>query len=137
MGSTKGGCLCGGVTYEVSGEPMFAVHCACENCQKGTGGGHSSIAAFPDASLKASGKLTSHAARGDSGQETTYQFCPKCGSRLFIRVATLPNTVLVALGTMEAAANIKPSMFIYGKRRRAWYHVDPAVPIFPEMPPRS
>jgi hypothetical protein len=53
-----------------------------------------------------------------------------------IGAAMMPNAMMVMLGTMEAAANFKPSMFIYGKRR-AWDHVDPAVPIFPEMPPRS
>jgi hypothetical protein len=127
--------MCGAVTYEVSGEPMFAGHCACENCQKATGSGHSSIAAFPEVSLKTRGELTSYAAKGDSGQATTYQFCPKCGSRLFIRVATLPDAVLITLGTMEPAATVKPSMFLYGKRRRAWDHVDPTVPVFPEMPP--
>jgi hypothetical protein len=38
---------------------------------------------------------------------------------------------------MEAGADIQPSMFIYGKRRRAWDHVDPAIPVFQEMPPRN
>jgi hypothetical protein len=137
MAAIKGGCMCGAVTYEVSGEPIFVGHCACENCQKATGGGHSSIAAFPEASLNAHGQLTSHTAKGDSGQATTYQFCPKCGSRLFIRPAVIPNAVLITLGTMETAANLMPSMLIYGKRRRAWDHVDPALPIFPEMPPRN
>src|SRR4029077_567186 len=107
MTAIKGGCMCGAVTYEVSGEPMFAGHCACENCQKATGSGHSSIAAFPEVSLKTRGELTSYAAKGDSGQATTYQFCPKCGSRLFIRVATLPDAVLITLGTMEPAATVK------------------------------
>src|ERR1017187_3183572 len=87
MAAIKGGCMCGAVTYEVSGDPMFVGHCACENCQKATGAGHSSIAAFPEPSLKARGELASFAAKGDSGQATTYQFCPKCGSRLFIRAA--------------------------------------------------
>jgi hypothetical protein len=137
MAAIKGGCLCGAVTYEVSGEPIFSGHCACENCQKTTGSGHSSIAAFPEASLKAHGEMTSYSAKGDSGQASTYQFCPKCGSRMFTRVAVMPNVVMITLGSMEAAAHFKPSMFIYGKRRRAWDHVDPAIPVFPEMPPRN
>jgi hypothetical protein len=134
MVAIKGGCMCGAVTYDVSGEPIFVGHCACENCQKTTGGGHSSIAAFPEAALKARGELTSFAAQGDSGQRVTYQFCPKCGSRLFSRAAMMENVVMISLGTMEAGADLQPSMMIYGKRRRAWDHVDPSVPVFPEMP---
>ena len=134
MAAIKGGCMCGGVIYEVSGEPIFVSHCACENCQKATGGGHGSHAAFHERSLKADGDLTSFAAKGDSGQNTTYQFCPKCGSSLFLRSAILPNVVVVTLGTMEAATDLKPSMMVYGKRRRAWDYVDPALPVFQEMP---
>ena len=134
MAAIKGGCLCGAVTYEVSGDPMFVGHCACENCQKASGTGHSSVAAFPEPQVKAHGELTSFNAKGDSGQPTTYQFCPKCGSRLFTRAAMMPNVVMVMLGTMEAGADLTPSMFIYGKRRRAWDAVDPAVPVFEGMP---
>ena len=134
MATIKGGCLCGAVTYEISGEPMFVGHCACENCQKATGGGHSSIAAFPEPAVTAQGALTSFEGKGDSGQPTTYQFCPKCGSRLFTRASVMPGVVMVTLGTMEAGADLQPSMLIYGKRRRAWDHVDPAIAVFEGMP---
>jgi hypothetical protein len=130
----KGGCLCGAVTYEVSGDPMFVGHCACENCQKSTGTGHSSIAAFPEAQVTVHGEVTSYVGKGDSGQATTSQFCPKCGSRLFTRPAVMPGAVLVSLGTMEADAALEPSMMIYGKRRRAWDHVPPGLALFEGMP---
>ncbi len=75
MAAIKGGCMCGAVSYEVSGTPIFVAHCACENCQKATGSGHNTVAAFQETALKASGDLTSFAAKGDSGKNTTYQFC--------------------------------------------------------------
>jgi len=134
MATIKGGCLCGAVTYEISGDPMFVGHCACENCQKTTGGGHSSVAAFADPAVTVHGELTSFVAQGDSGQPNTYQFCPKCGSRLFSRPAAMPGAVLVTLGTMEGGGDLQPSMLIYGKRRRAWDHVDPAIGVFEGMP---
>jgi hypothetical protein len=130
----KGGCLCGAVTYEISGDPMFVGHCACENCQKSTGGGHSTIAAFPEPQVTAHGERTTFAAKGDSGHPTTYEFCPKCGSRLFSRAAMMPGVVMVTLGTMEADAALEPSMMIYGKRRRAWDHVPPGLALFEGMP---
>jgi hypothetical protein len=134
MATIGGGCLCGAVTYEVEGEPMFVGHCACENCQKATGGGHSTIAAFPEPQVTIHGETTSYQGKGDSGQPTTYQFCPKCGSRLFTRASMMPGVVMVTLGTMDAAAGLEPSMMIYGKRRRAWDHVAPDVPVFEAMP---
>jgi hypothetical protein len=35
---------------------------------------------------------------------------------------------------METGADLQPSMLIYGKRRRAWDHVDPAIGVFEGMP---
>jgi hypothetical protein len=130
----KGGCLCGAVTYEVVGDAMFVGHCACENCQKSTGTGHSSVAAFPEQAVTSAGETTAYAGTGDSGQPTTYQFCPKCGSRLFTRAAAMPGAVMVTLGTMDPSADLAPSMLIYGKRRRTWDYVDPSVPVFEGMP---
>ena len=130
----KGGCLCGAVSYEISGDPMFVGHCACQNCQKATGGGHSSIAAYPESQVQSRGAVSSYAGKGDSGQATNYQFCPTCGSRLFTRAAMMPGVVMVTLGTMEAGSEPEPTVFIYGKRRRAWDAVDPATPVFEGMP---
>lgn len=134
MATINGGCLCGAVTYEINGEPIFVGHCACENCQKTSGGGHSSVAAFSKSALKASGAVTSYEGKGNSGQATTHQFCPKCGSRLFTRPAVMPGSVIVTLGTMEPSTDLQPSMLIYGKRRRAWDYVDPSIPVFEGMP---
>ena len=132
--SIKGACLCGAVTYEVTGEPMFVGHCACQNCQRATGGGHSSVAAFPEPQFSSSGDTTSYAGKGDSGQPTNYEFCPKCGSRLFTRAAMMPGVVMVTLGTLEADSPLTPQMLIYGKRRRVWDHVPEGVAVFEGMP---
>jgi hypothetical protein len=134
MATIKGGCLCGAVTYEAQGDPMFVGHCACENCQKATGGGHSTIAAYPDPQVVIRGETTSYQGKGDSGQPTTYQFCPKCGSRLFTRATVMPGVVMIAVGTTDADAALEPSMLIYGKRRRAWDAVPAGMPVFEGMP---
>jgi hypothetical protein len=134
MATIKGGCLCGAVTYEVQGDPMFVGHCACENCQKTTGGGHSSVAAYPEPQVSIHGDPTSYQGKGDSGQPTISQFCPTCGSRLFTRAAVMPGVVMVSLGTMDANADLEPSMMIYGKRRRSWDHVPSGLQVFEGMP---
>ena len=134
MATIKGGCLCGAVTYEVTGDPMFVGHCACENCQKTTGTGHSSVAAYPDAQITIHGATTAYEGKGDSGQPTTYRFCTVCGSRLFTNASVMPGVTMVTLGTMEAGAEIQPSMMIYGKRRRAWDAVPAGLQVFEGMP---
>lgn len=134
MATIKGGCLCGAVTYEIEGDPMFVGHCACENCQKATGGGHSTIAAFPEAQVKMRGETTAYQGKGDSGQPTTYRFCPKCGSRLATQASVMPGVIMMTLGTMEPDADLQPSMLIYDKRRRSWDYVPPDFQVFEGMP---
>jgi hypothetical protein len=134
MSAIKGGCLCGAVSYEVTGEPMFVGHCACANCQKMTGTGHNSIAAYPDPQFSLHGQVKDYVGLGDSGMATTQSFCPTCGSRLYSRASMMPGVTMVTLGTLDPAADLTPSMMIYGKSRRAWDHVDPSMPVFEAMP---
>ncbi|CAI6333168.1 unnamed protein product [Periconia digitata] len=37
MAVYKGSCLCGAITYTLTGEPVTTVLCHCRNCQKSSG----------------------------------------------------------------------------------------------------
>ena len=39
----EGGCLCGAIRYRLSGPTLFVSQCACRDCQKATGTGHTTI----------------------------------------------------------------------------------------------
>ena len=43
-----GSCLCGEVTYEISGKVGDIVHCHCQTCRKAHGAAFSSVAAVDD-----------------------------------------------------------------------------------------
>lgn len=43
-----GGCACGAVRFEISGEPMVQADCQCRDCQRKSGTGHGSYLTFPD-----------------------------------------------------------------------------------------
>jgi hypothetical protein len=40
--SYSGGCACGAIRYEISGEPMVMSDCQCRDCQRKSGTGHGS-----------------------------------------------------------------------------------------------
>ena len=44
-----GGCACGAIRYEISGEPLVQFDCQCRDCQRMSGTGHGSYLAFPRA----------------------------------------------------------------------------------------
>jgi hypothetical protein len=41
-----GRCLCGAITYSISGEPLGMGQCHCKDCQRASGTGHMSLARF-------------------------------------------------------------------------------------------
>ncbi len=73
MTKFTGGCQCGAIRFEASGDPLFAGHCSCRDCQMASGTGHSTIAAFPESALKVTGVTTKYTSAGGSGQPVTPQ----------------------------------------------------------------
>src|SRR5690606_25346164 len=62
-----GGCACGAIRYEVSGEPIVMVDCQCRQCQRSSGGGHTSNMTFSGAEVKLSGEASRFEATGEGG----------------------------------------------------------------------
>lgn len=130
-----GGCLCGAVRYEVSGDPVVAAHCHCEDCRKTTGAGHATIAAFPGAAVKITGKLKAFRIKADSGMMVSRSFCPECGSWISGAPESAPGVVFITVATLDNPEALAPQMRFYDKRRISWDAVDPALPAFETVPP--
>ena len=104
-----GGCLCGGVRYEVSGEPFKAGLCHCADCRKVTGSDFLAYADWRPEQFRSTGTAATYQGRS---------FCPTCGSRLFSLSETQAE---VYLGTLDDAPNgIRPEMELWVKRREHW-----------------
>jgi hypothetical protein len=87
-----GGCACGAIRYEISGEPMVMNDCQCRDCQRKSGTGHGSYLTFPDKrSVKLEGEATHWDIVGDSGNGKTRAFCPTCGSPVYLTFAAMPD----------------------------------------------
>ena len=131
----KGGCQCGAVRYEISGEPRVVGHCHCIDCQKANGAGHVTHALFQQDEIKIEGKTAEYASRADSGATVTRSFCSVCGGRLFGRSTSMPGMVTVQVGSMDDPNIVEPSMAVYARTRPHWDHMDATMPSFEAMPP--
>ena len=104
-----GGCLCGGVRFEVSAPPLRASYCHCTRCQRRTGTG-SSVQAFI---APGSFRLVEGAALvgcfdpGDGGFLKC--FCTSCGSALWSRHPDDPERMSVRLGAFDEDPGLRPS----------------------------
>ena len=116
----SGGCLCGAVHYEIDGDPVFAGHCHCRDCQKATGTGHVSVMGLPRDAVKVTGETRAFTVTGESGQPYTRHFCPTCGSLVFGVSPGRPGMINVTAGSLDDASAFEPQFSIYTRSRPAW-----------------
>jgi len=132
----SGGCACGAIRYEISGEPVFMNDCQCGTCQKKSGTGHGSYLTFPGRkSVKLNGEATHWDVAGDSGNVKTHSFCATCGSPVYLTFASMPDLFTVHAASLDDPARYKPQAVTYTMRGYAWDHLDPALAKFDKMPP--
>ena len=130
----SGGCLCGAVRYEIDGDPIFAGHCHCRDCQKSTGAGHGSVTGFPASAVKLTGELRTYTSQGDSGQPISRSFCPVCGSTIHSSPSVMPGVLNMTAGTLDDPTLYQPQAVIYTRSRPHWDRIDSGLPEFEGMP---
>ncbi len=133
-----GGCLCGGVRYEISEPLLSAGYCHCTRCQRRTG-----AAASPQA------RVAPGSFRIVSGEELVREwdpgeggflkgFCSTCGSALWGRSPVDPELMGVRLGTFDDDPGIRPSHRSFVAYAAVWEPIpDDRLPRSDEGRPRS
>jgi hypothetical protein len=130
----KGGCLCGGVRYEISGKVESAANCHCSMCRKQTGSAFFSALPVATNNLRwTQGKdLITHYASSAEGERL---FCKKCGSTLGGGSSDpKADTFYLAMGTLDGDPGIKPSAHIFVGSKAPWYEITDKLPQFKEFP---
>jgi hypothetical protein len=130
----KGSCLCGGVKYEVTGEPKRFYHCHCSRCRKVTGTGHASNLFLQPAALSwLGGEELVRTFKVPEAKRFSNSFCASCGSRL-PRQAKDSDMVMIPAGSLDEGAPIKPQARIFSGSRASW-SCEGDMPSYPEFPP--
>ena len=132
----SGGCACGDIRYDISGEPIFMNDCQCRDCQQTSGTGHGSYLTF--ASRKAvtlKGEATHWDMVADSGNVKTRSFCPACGSPVYLTFAAMPELFTIHAASLDDPGRYKPQVVTYVVCGHAWDQVSQALPKFDKMPP--
>jgi hypothetical protein len=130
-----GGCACGTIRFEITGEPLFQNDCQCRDCQQMSGTGHGSYLTFLRKDVKQSGEAKPWNLVGDSGKVKTRAFCPACGSPVSMTFSAAPEVFTVHAASLDDPGRYKPQVVTYALRGHAWDVLDPALPRFDRMPP--
>ncbi|HWH85345.1 MAG TPA: GFA family protein [Pseudomonas sp.] len=108
MNAFSGGCLCGAVRFQITGEPYRVGLCHCLDCRKFHGALFHASAIFPEDAVTIRGTTHEYAGR---------HFCPRCGSSVFNRSG---DEVEVNLGALDAPDQLKPTYESWTVRRESW-----------------
>ena len=124
---TRGGCLCGGVRYEIEGPLRDIVACHCSQCRKTTGHFLPATNA-PRSAVRLIASETLCWYRSSDIAERG--FCGRCGGNLFWRQLP-PNTetISISAGTLDGpVTGLRIREHIYVADKLDYYELDDGVP---------
>ncbi|MCM2568990.1 GFA family protein [Janthinobacterium kumbetense] len=123
-----GGCLCGAVRFEVTGEGSNPHSCSCRNCQQHTGAPTVAWMEFARDQVRWTGSAGAPATYRSS-EYSSRAFCAACGSS----IGAIDNAPTVALlvGSFDdpARAAFAPDYHAFDDVRPLWWHFDPAAAV--------
>ncbi|MBJ7537341.1 GFA family protein [Marinomonas transparens] len=123
----QGSCLCGEITFAVSGIDERAAQCHCTMCRKFHG-----AAAAPLVSVKQIHWLSGDDVRKDyvADNGTTRTFCSACGSSLGFRCKVETAPMEIAIGTLDDEVPVTIDAHIYVDNKANWDHIADGLPQF-------
>jgi hypothetical protein len=129
-----GGCLCGGVRFELTEPPAAASYCHCTRCQRRTGTAASAQVRIVPGSLRVlEGDALVRSYQPPDGFAKS--FCSVCGSALW-SVDPEGNVSGVRLGAFDGDPGIRPSYRQYVAYAAVWEPLpDDGLERFPERRP--
>jgi hypothetical protein len=132
--ASRGSCLCGGVTFELTAPFIRISMCHCTTCKAISGGVGT-----------ATGRVPTSAVRVLTGRElvTTYQpdeglaksFCSLCGSNLFGSGWPDSEMTGIRLSALDEQADLTPEMHIWVRSVAPWETLpDDGLPRYDQAP---
>lgn len=119
--SAQGSCLCGAVTYSVTGPMRPVVGCHCTQCRKATGHYVAATSASRE-TVTVTGPLRWY----QSSDFARRGFCDTCGSQLFWD-GPGPNLSIMA-GSLESPTGLTLQGHIFTQTKGDYYTLDDGLP---------
>ena len=125
--TVTGGCMCGAVRYETSGEPFSVIHCHCHSCRKHNGGPVVTLAGFTAGQVSFSGadrKIY------ESSPGVGRAFCGNCGTPLTWERdgGELGPIVEFHISTFDDPDILVPSGHAFDPERISWFDIADNLP---------
>lgn len=132
--TTTGGCMCGAVRYEATGEPLVVAHCHCSSCRRHTGAPVVTFVAFE-----------AHQVQYPKGKRKIYNsspgvgraFCGECGTPLTwegkSRLFAGKFITEFHISTLDDPLAFVPDRHWFDCERIAWFDTTDKLPRYREL----
>ena len=122
-------CACGAIGVHAAGRVLSMLLCACEDCQKATGTGHSAAVMMRATDVSITGTPGRFETRANSGATYARHFCAACGTPIHGRSSRAPDIVALPVGLFGAAAAgwFAPGQTIFARSHRGWDTLPPGI----------
>ena len=132
-----GGCFCGALRYEITGEIPWRALCLCRTCQKISGGAGNLFVGIEANAFRYTQGEPRRFTREGAGTVPTREFCEECGVHIAGRLAQIPEGVVVKIGTLDDPSVFEgPNMVFWTKEKEDFHIVPDGVEVFETLPGR-
>jgi hypothetical protein len=124
----EGGCVCGALSYRLSGPPLYVIACHCLTCQCLSGSDYvlAAIVLREDFKLL-TGKVETCMRTAESGRITPGFFCPECGTRVWHEPPFARRTLHFRPGTLDDPSWASPIAHMWLSRKKRHVQLPPDV----------
>lgn len=132
--SYKGGCLCGKVRFEITGEIENIVYCHCSRCRKAQGSAfatNGNVAVDKFSFISGEEEMTGY----ESTPGQMIYFCRHCGSPIISKSYSAPDKVRIRLGVIESDIDERPMAHIFSTSKANWDEICGELPQYESYEP--
>ncbi|MET0325912.1 MAG: GFA family protein [Ilumatobacteraceae bacterium] len=117
-----GRCLCGDVTYQLTGDLIATAVCHCDHCQRQGGAAFSVNLVVHESQLTVSGVLSTYEETGEHDDDVYVRrrFCGSCGSPIVSELSKSAGIVAVKAGTLDDKSDVHPTVEVWCADRQPW-----------------
>ena len=126
-----GGCLCGAVRYQTTGEALRVVNCHCSMCRKHSGAAYLTYVAYAtDRVTVLQGNIVKYISSVDAQRS----HCHVCGSPLEFKFVHEPDLIWLTLGSFDEPGCFVPAENWYVADKIDWIDLNEAQDQWPGAP---
>lgn len=131
----EGGCYCGELRYEATGEALFKGQCHCRECQYFSGGHPNPVMGVAEPGFRYTKGSPKGFRRGDLAEPVTREFCANCGTQILAKSPRMPGVLILKVGTLDDPNLFgAPQMVIFTIDKQSFHHIPEGVPAFERTP---